>query len=59
MTAEQLAERIKNYYKYQKGYVKASMVVYYIEQLEREMGNESENTKGFSNIERPSEEKNI
>ena len=37
MTAEQLAERIKNYYKHQKGYVKASMVVYYVEQILKEM----------------------
>lgn len=36
MTAAQLAERIKNYYKHQKGYVKASMVVYYIEQIMKE-----------------------
>lgn len=36
MTAKQLAERIKNYYKHQKGYVKASMVVYYVEQLMKE-----------------------
>lgn len=31
------AERIKNYYKHQKGYVKASMVVYYVEQILKEM----------------------
>lgn len=45
MTAEQLAERIKNYYKHQKGYVKASMVVYYIEQILKEQENECKNTK--------------
>lgn len=56
MTTEQLAERIKNYYKHQKGYVIASMVVYYVEQLEREMGNESKDTEGFSNIERSAKE---
>ena len=37
MTIEKFAERIKNYYRHQSGYVKASMVVYYIEQLEREV----------------------
>lgn len=36
MTAEQLAERIKNYYKHQKGSVNASMVVYYVDQLLKE-----------------------
>lgn len=40
MTAEQLAERIKNYYKHQKGYVKASMVVYYVEQIMKEQNEE-------------------
>ncbi len=44
MTAEQLAERIKNYYKHQKGYVKASMVVYYIEQIMKEEGQNEENS---------------
>lgn len=39
MTAAQLAERIKNYYKHQKGYVKASMVVYYVEQIMKEETN--------------------
>lgn len=40
MTTEQLAERIKNYYKHQKVYVMASMVVYYIEQILKEQENE-------------------
>lgn len=43
MTADQLAERIKNYYKHQKGYVKASMVVYYVEQIMKEEGQNEEN----------------
>jgi hypothetical protein len=43
MTAEQLAERIKNYYKHQKGYVKASMVVYYVEQIMKEERQNEEN----------------
>lgn len=43
MTVEQLAERIKNYYRHQKGYVKASMVVYYIEQIMKEEGQNEEN----------------
>lgn len=37
MSAKELAKRIINYYKHQKGYVKASMVVYYVEQILKEM----------------------
>lgn len=36
-TIKEFAERIKNYYRHQRGYVKASMVVYYIEQLEKDI----------------------
>lgn len=36
MSAKELAKRIINYYKHQKGYVKASMVVYYVEQIMKE-----------------------
>lgn len=52
MTARELAERIKNYYRHQKGLVMASMVVYYIEQIEKEAENEHENPKGVSESER-------
>ena len=44
MTVEEFAERIKNYYKHQRGYVMASLVVYYIEQLQKEQENASNNT---------------
>ena len=36
MTVEQFAERIKTYYKHQNGNVRASMVVYYVEQILKE-----------------------
>lgn len=45
MSAKELAKRIINYYKHQKGYVKASMVVYYVEQIMREEKQNEENTK--------------
>lgn len=41
MTVEQFAERVKNYYKHQKGDVKPFMVVYYIEQILKEHKSES------------------
>lgn len=46
MSAKELAKRIINYYKHQKGYVKASMVVYYVEQIMKEIEeNECTNTE--------------
>ncbi len=41
MTVEQFAERVKNYYKHQKGVVMPFMVVYYIEQLLKEHKNDT------------------
>ena len=46
MTVEQFAERIKNYYKHQKGLVQATMVVYYVDQILKEHRNEGKDTKG-------------
>ena len=44
MTVEKFAERIMTYYKHQKGDVRASMVVYYVEQILKEHNNESKDT---------------
>lgn len=44
MTVENFAERVKNYYKHQKGAVMPFMVVYYIEQILKEHNNESKDT---------------
>lgn len=46
-TIDQFAERIKNYYRHQNGMVNAAMVVYYIEQLQKEYGDESKDTEGL------------
>jgi hypothetical protein len=46
-TIKEFAERIKNYYRHQKGNVNAAMVVYYIEQLEKEYRDESKDTEGL------------
>ena len=51
MTVEQFANRIKNYYTHQKGNVRASMVVYYVEQILKEHRNDTkcnkEDTEGL------------
>jgi hypothetical protein len=49
-TIKEFAERIKNYYRHQKGNVNAAMVVYYIEQLEKEYRDESKDTEGMESI---------
>lgn len=57
MTVEQFAERIKTYYKHQKGNVRASMVVYYVDEILKEHRNDTKCNKedsegvGFSSAE--------
>ena len=50
MTVEQFAERIKKYYKNQKGSVYASMVVYYVDQLLKEHNERSDKDGGEKNV---------
>ena len=49
MMVEQFAERIKTYYKHQKGDVRASMVVYYVEQLLKEHNDDTKGNEENSN----------
>ena len=58
-TIKEFAERIKNYYRHQSGYVNASMVVYYIEQLQKEYGDESKDTEGVEGIKSEAAEADI
>ena len=45
MTVEQFAERVKNYYKHQKGLVQSTMVVYYVDQILKEHNNDTKGNK--------------
>lgn len=49
MTVEQFANRIKNYYTHQKGNVRASMVVYYVDEILKEHRNDTKGNEENSN----------